>query len=165
MHGGVSPASVASLIVVLTACSGTATHAAQSKPRATPSASVGVPLDLKVSAMISSSSGVTGGGGYRIDDLRGELVDDAGVTLAGSAFSEKCTASTTAGPAPTPVCNIVVNTGRKVYKARGPSLLLSPGRGTFKTVDSTGTVMVNPIVNDGPGRSELVLVTVRTPGR
>jgi hypothetical protein len=122
------------------------------------------PHDWKVIAALSSHGGVSSGNiGYVAHDLQGPLLNDNGAPVAGSSFSEQCTDYASGYTTPED-CLVIVNSGVKVYVARGNPSSVLPFRGTFKTPDASGTVTVSLIPSNWQGPVEQVLVTVRKAG-
>jgi hypothetical protein len=125
---------------------------------------VTAPHDWKATGSLSSHGGVSSGNiGYLVRNLRGPLLDGKGAPAPGTSFAEQCTAYASGFTTPE-VCLVIVNTGTKVYVARGVSAVRLTFSGTFKTLDGKGTLTVSPIASNSQGPIEQVWVKARKLG-
>ena len=117
------------------------------------------PHDWRVIGHTSLGGGASNGVGYQTRTFRAGLLNGKGSPVPGTLFAEQC--SVYASGYITPVtCLLIVNTGAKVYVAKGtPSSRLSLF-GTFKTLDGKGTITVSSVPTLMQGAEE-VLVQAR----
>ena len=119
------------------------------------------PHDWKVTASLSSQSGVSSGNiGYAARNLRGPLLDGRGAPAAGTSFSEQCTVYASGFTTPA-TCLVIVNTGTKVYVAKGARSSGQSSFGTFKMLDGDGTLTVIGIPTLSQGPIEQLLIEAR----
>ncbi len=119
------------------------------------------PHGWKATVSVSTQSGVSSGNiGYQTRNLRGALLDRRGAQVAGTSFSEQCTVYASGFPTPAG-CLVVVNTGTKVYVAKGAPRSRDSTDGTFKTMDGKATLTVIGIPTLSQGPLEQLLVEAR----
>lgn len=119
------------------------------------------PHDWRVIGHPSSQSGVSNGVGYQTRTLRGGLLNGKGSPTAGTSFTERCTDAASGFTTPA-TCLLIVNTGTKVYVAKGTPSSRQSLFGTFKTLDGKGALTVGLIPTLLGGGAEEILVQART---